>query len=491
MAVVEEHERRENPGSGHSLRWIEIAQGGVAGLVIVLLVAVVLFAYRGGALAAFLEPSPPDVIIIVVADALRADRLSCYTQCPADGYTANRTPHIDALARDGVLYRDMNAPAAWTKPSVATILTSLYPSTHRACGYKHILPDEVLTLPEILATRGYHTVGFVANIYLFHELNFHQGYAEYYDLDPLESSFYHKGDRCYQEAELVNWRVLPWLEANCDQGSPSGGQGSSSGGRRSPSGDKRFFMYLHYMDPHGPYFVHPYDGRSYYCTDPSMAKLQSDVYDGEIAYFDRHFGNLIATLKRLGLYDDALIVFTSDHGEEFYEHQGWAHGKTLYQEITSVPLIVKYPGNVRAGTVDEGLARSLDIAPTILDVAGVEPPAAMRGVSLRLPPDSPARAQFSFAEDFCLSKVMALRTPRYKLIEVIGGDRRGREPTQLYDLAADPGETTNLAATRPDLVARLRADMSQTLALAERAAVGGQEVDLSPAFMERLRQLGY
>jgi arylsulfatase A-like enzyme len=259
------------------------------------------------------------------------------------------------------------------------------------------------------------------------------------------------------------------------------------------------------MDPHGPYFEHPYNGKGYHApVDPSQAQFLSDAYDGEITYLDTHLGDVFAALKRLGLYDDALIVFTSDHGEEFYEHQGWSHGWTLYQEITHVPLIIKYPGNVRhsskgegvagnvgAGTVDEGLARSLDIAPTVLDVAGIEPPAAMRGVSLRLPPDSPTRAQFSVAETSWTTQVMAVRTPRYKLIEVVDGPMRGRAPTQLYDLVADPGEQMNLAATRPDIVARLRAVMSRTLVLAERSAVGGQEGDFDPAFLERLGRLGY
>ena len=472
MAAVEEHERRKSPNPGRPLRWVEIVQGSVVGLGVVLLVAVALFAYRGGAMAAFLGSSPPDVIIIVVADAVRADRVSCY------GYAAKQTPHISALARDGVLYRDANVQTSWTKPSVATILTSLYPSTHQARSYTDILPDEVLTLPEILSVHGYDTVGFVTNYNLFPRFNFQQGFREYYALDGIESSWHLDGNKFYHQAELMNRSVLPWLEAN-------------SGGRRSPSGGQRFFMYLHYMDPHRPYFLHPYDGRGYYSEDLALLKEISDAYDGEIAYFDKHFGALIATLKRLGLYDEALIIFTSDHGEEFYEHQGWAHGKTLYQEITSVPLIIKYPGNAHAGTVDEGLAHSLDIAPTVLDVAGVEPPPAMRGVSLLLPADSPARNRAAVAETQQKGWAIALRTPRYKLIEVIDGNLRGRAPTQLYDLAADPGETMNLAATRPDVLARLRADLSQTLALAERAAVGGQQADLDPAFRERLRQLGY
>ncbi|MBU0493082.1 MAG: sulfatase-like hydrolase/transferase [Chloroflexi bacterium] len=458
-----EHERRDNL-IRHPLRWVEIVQGGAAGLLVVVLVAVGILAYRGGAMAALSGSHPPDVVIVIVLDALRADRLSSY------GYTGIQTPHIDSLARDGVLYRDMNTQTAWTKPSVATILTSLYSSSHRVLRLPDMLSDELLTLPEVLAGHDYYTAGFVANTNLFHELNYDQGFAEYYDLDPLESAFYHNGDRAYQEAERVNWRVLPWLEANHN---------------------KRFFLYVHYMDTHGPYFAHPYTGLSYYEKDPALAQLQSDLYDGEIVYFDEHLGKLLATLKRLDLYDRALIVFTSDHGEEFYEHQGWTHSRTLYQEITAVPLIVKYPGNVHAGTIDEGLARTLDIAPTILDVAGIEQPAVMRGVSLRLPPDSPARPQTSYAETFWMTGVMSVRDSRFKLVEVVDGDLRGRAPTQLYDLLADPGETTNVAAMYPDVVAQLRATMSETVALAERGAVGEQQAVLSPEFQERLRQLGY
>jgi len=474
MAVAENRERRDTPNPERPLRWPEVVQGGIAGLAIVLLVAVALIAYHGGGMAASQDAALPNVIIIIVADALRVDRLSCY------GYTTNRTPHIDTLARDGVRYRHAHAPSSWTKPSVATILTSLYPSTHRAICFDDILPDEVLTLPEILSAYDYHTVGFVNNINLFPDLNFQQGYGKYYVLGADESSQNIGERKYYQEAELVNRHVLPWLE-----------------NEHAKPGDTRFFMYIHYMDPHRPYFEHPYNGNVAGYNEPgddpapAEAPALSALYDGEVSYLDTHLGDVLAALKRLGLYDEALIVFTADHGEEFYEHQGWFHGKTLYEEVTAVPLIVKYPGNVRAGTVDEGLARSLDIAPTILDVSGIEPPAAMRGVSLRLPPDSPARAQLVFAEVFCMAGAMSVRTPRYKLIEVIDGDLRGRTPTQLYDLEIDPGETTNLAATRPDIVARLRADMGRTLNLAERAAVGGQKADLDAAFKERLRQLGY
>lgn len=236
------------------LRWGEVAQGIMAGLLVVTLFTTALFFYRRSAAA------QPNVIIIVVADALRADRLSCYAPHSGEQH-AVPTPYIDSLAQDGVLYRYMNAQSAWTKPSVATLLSSLYPSTHQALTENDMLPEAVLTLPEILAAHGYYTVGFVANTNLFHELNFQQGYVEYYDLDPAESTMLRHGDRFYQEAERINWRVLPWLEAHRDQ---------------------HFFMYIHYMDPHDPYFIHPYDGRSFQRRGSGLATARDLRWRGRL-----------------------------------------------------------------------------------------------------------------------------------------------------------------------------------------------------------------
>jgi len=415
-------------------------------------------------IAGLTRTSPPNVIIIL-PDALRADRLSCY------GYTGHQTPHIDALAHDAVLYRHMTGQAAWTKPSCATILTSLYPSSHRAQQQEDALPDEVTTLAEVLAANGYHTAAFFTNHNLRAEFNFQQGYDEYYWLGPEGSSQTLDGQTYYQEAELVNQQVLAWLESN----------------RKQP-----FFLYVHYMDPHRPYFEHPYNGRG---EDPRGKELSdaprlSALYDGEVRYTDEHVGALLDGLKRLGLYDRSLIVFTADHGEEFQEHGGWAHCQTLYQEIV-VPLIIRYPGGDRAGTVDEGLARSLDIAPTILDVAGIQQPAAMEGVSLRLPANSPARAQWVFSEEVFRAGMLAVRTPQYKLIRATEGQDRGRGLVQLYDLIADPGETRNLADDQPAMVSRLSTHMDQALAHAVQMAVAGKGAELDRELQERLRQLGY
>ncbi|MBU0491143.1 MAG: sulfatase-like hydrolase/transferase [Chloroflexi bacterium] len=408
---------------------------------------------------------PPNVIVIL-ADALRADRLSCY------GYTGHQTPNIDALAQDAVRYRLSTGPAAWTKPACATLITSLYPSSHRAQRVEDSLPDAVTTLAEVLSGNGYHTAAFFTNHNLREEFNFQQGYQEYHWLAPEASSHTLDGQTYYQEAEMVNQQVMPWLAAN----------------QKQP-----FFLYVHYMDPHRPYFEHPYNGRGEdpRANEPADAPRLSALYDGEVRYLDEQIGVLLAEIKRLGLYDNSLIVFVADHGEEFQEHDGWAHCQTLYQEIVGVPIIIRYPGGDRSGTVDEGLARTLDVAPTILDMAGVEAPAAMEGVSLRLPANSPARAQWVFAEEVFRAGMLAIRTPQYKLIRATPGEDRGRGTVQLYDLLADPGETHNLAEERPDLVSKFGQYIDQTMAHALNVAVTGKQVDIDKELEERLRQLGY
>ncbi len=443
-------------------------------------------------------------VILIVADALRADRLSCYAQRSVDGYAANVTPHIDALARDGVCYQNMSAQASWTKPSVATILTSLYPSSHQALHAESQLPAAVTTLAEVLSAGGYRTAGLVTNAYITPLFGFDQGFDRYVYLEPDDPFFapsaathltihhalmrlYRQTDLgrwqrqtfgtwpgpYYRQAEAVNRHLLPWLEAHRHE---------------------RFFLYVHYMDPHTPYFQHPYDGTAFVdALPPDQAPWVRRLYDGEVAYLDTYLGELFAALKRWGLYDDALIVFTADHGEEFFEHGGWGHGATLYEEQLWVPLIVKYPGNRYAGTVDEGLARSLDIAPTVLDVAGLPAPAAMQGVSLRPGENAPARAAWSFAETVYQGQypMQAVRVGAHKLIRTAPGHPRLIPLILLFDLAADPGEHHNRAAEDPATAQRLQAELDQLVAAAQAQAVAGQAGPVDPATRERLRNLGY
>jgi len=314
----------------------------------------------------------PNVVLIVV-DTLRADHLSCY------GYTGIRTPHIDRLAGDGLRYANTFSQASWTRPSIATILSGLYPSSHGAIHKADILPDRVDTLAENLQRFGYRTVGFADNANISQAFNFQQGFDEYRYLAPTffflanepaaqlalysglrlirERFLSHRVDvhHYYQPAEVVTAEVTAWL---------------AHGAERQP-----FFLFIHYMDAHDPYMVHPFNGEGYARVanpnpPPAVAERYRQLYDGGIAYLDEHVGALFDTLRARNLYDRSLVALTADHGEEFQEHGGWWHGTTLYDEQIHVPLLVKPPGNSVAGRVIEELATSLDIAPTIVAAAG-------------------------------------------------------------------------------------------------------------------------
>jgi arylsulfatase A-like enzyme len=266
----------------------------------------------------------------------------------------------------------------------------------------------------------------------------------------------------------------------------------------------RFFLFLHYMDPHDPYLEHPYSGYGHARAsdqnpDSSLAPEFSHLYDGEVSYLDDYLGRLFDWLKVEGLYEEALVVLTADHGEEFQEHGGWWHGQTLYQEQIAVPLIIKYPASAGEGSipgsafsppqvVDE-LVRSLDIAPTILDVAGASIPEAMQGRSLWSATD-PVPYAFS-EEDHEGNVLQSIRTPDRKLILANSDNPRGLPAEALFDLDSDPGEQRNLATTAPDEIQVLRAPLEDLLALARQRAVAGEMGSLDAAVQERLRDLGY
>ncbi len=436
----------------------------------------------------------PNVILIMV-DTLRADHLSCY------GYGAIKTPAIDALAADGARFARAYSHASWTRPSVATILTSLYPSSHKAIHKSDILPSSVVTLPEVLQAGGYRTVGFANNINVAPLFNFQQGFDDYYFLEPefffgatesaAQLTLYNQlrlirerylsqvkhVANYYQPAEVVTDRGLSWV-AEYGEGSP-------------------FFMFLHYMDPHDPYFTHPWNGEALARVanpnpDPKEADRYRAAYDGEIVYLDGQLGRLLDGLKARGIYDKTMIVLTADHGEEFCEHGGWWHGQTLYDEQLGVPLLVKAPRAGAAGIVSNAMVGSVDIAPTILAAAGLAAPDAMVGRALALAADAPAPRDHGFAESDLEGNVLqAYRTDTWKLIQANPGNPRGLPTQQLFDVSRDAHEQHDVAASQSREVATLAAQLNtvQTHALA--SAVGGSETAIDSATEERLRALGY
>ena len=427
------------------------------------------------------EAQGPNVIFII-ADTLRADFLPAYNE----GAEA-RTPSLDEFVADSVLFTKSFSQAPWTKPSFGTLFTGLYPDMHGATGKASILPEKAVTLAEILADNGYFTQGLPNNRNLLPEYGLQQGFIGYDFLVPelyFGASLTAEQLALYQVLRRIKIRLrAPRLEAEHFY-RPAGGVNEAVGtwldGPTRPE-DVPFFLYLHYMDPHDPYMVADQPNTGYGSTllgvypDPDQFReVMVRAYNDEIERVDRALGALFEDLKRRGLYEDSLIVFTSDHGEEFFDHGGWYHGPTVYEEVTHVPIILKLPRGRLAGAVNPGIARHVDIAPTILDQAGLPVPEEMFGIPLvYLESGSPLLAtKHSFAQTNFLNVVAeSIRTHDAKLIRANEANPRGLAPVEFYDLDSDPGERVNRAGGGDPRQEELDAVLKETLKSIEESAL--------------------
>jgi len=409
------------------------------------------------------EGAKPNVVLVIV-DTLRADAL---------GFASGKatTPRIDALAREAVYFRNAYAQSSWTRPSVATILTGLHPVEHGAIQKFDPLPEGVVTIAEFLRDAGYWTAGFVTNINVAPIFNFQQGFGEYHYLAPSfyfgasDSAtrlsaykllrlvrerffrrhlyFYHY----YQDAKVMREHVARWLAAKPPE---------------------PFFLLLHYMDPHDPYFEIPYNGKGIArVLDPNPPATQAAemrrLYDADVTYFDEQFGELLSEFRRRGLLDRTLLVVTADHGEEFHEHGGWWHGTTLYEEQLRVPLMIRRPGGVGAGTERTDWAQTLDLAPTILAQAGLPATPSLRGRDLFSDQPPP---EFLYAQETLEgNRLESLHWQHWKLVVANPDNPRGLPAVALFDLMVDPEERNNLAASNAEVVRamQLRLDQARSL----------------------------
>ena len=407
----------------------------------------------------------PNVLLIVI-DTLRADHLGAY------GYERATSPNIDALlAAQGVMLERAYAQAPWTLPSAASYLTGREPGElYRSREAGVVIPADVPSLAERMRAAGYRTAAYVANPTLFSAAGFDRGFDTYW-LPPAKiESLARPGD------DVVE-RVTPWLRAY---------------GEAEP-----YFLYLHFVDPHDPYaspdtqgsrspFFEEYEGnvtghdahRLYLgqleLRDPVADRAQlAALYDSEIAYVDRKVAEVMALVSDEAL-EHTLVILTADHGEELGERGGWKHGHTLYDEQVRVPLLARWDGRIPAGRRISTTVRLLDLVPTILAAAQAPVAPELPGLDLlpvlsgeRELPERPALSQrLSFGP--ALSSVVAAGfklvlynerepfTPADELQRVTSAvDARRLRRLQLFDLAADPGETRDLAASRPDKVAEL------------------------------------
>ena len=423
------------------------------------------------------EPTAPRPnIIVYVIDTLRKDVVGAY------GDEGGLTPHLDALAADGWTFEDAIAQSSWTRASIASVFTGLEPDLHGVNDRDDGLGGEAVTLAEELSTGGYRAAGVIANHNIGGEFGFGQGFSSY--------TMPRRTRRLDADLNRRLFRRLGWISTN-----------------------QPFFLYVHSIGPHAPYeppdeylarLGSPEPDRELGEMDVlrsfrdrervATAEERSDIevlYRAETAFHDQKFGDFIARLKELSLYDSALIVVVSDHGEEFWEHENWGHGHTLYSEVLKVPLLMKPPFSKQPNR-SKALVQHTDLFATVLDFAGLQ---AKHGVSLRaMANGSPARAandrfgRVVFSSlDLDTRKGRSVTTRDWEYI-VPESSHLGSAP-MLFDRGADPNQLVNLAADRPVIAGYF------SMLLAKRAEVTAPDLSeptAIPADLEdKLKALGY
>ena len=394
-------------------------------------------------------------LLVVTIDTLRADRLGCY------GYRQARTPVIDSVAASGVRFDNAYSHQPITLPSHATLFTGTHPAHHGISDNGiFTLPDEAVTLAEVLKGAGISTGAVIGSFVLHSQFGLDQGFDTY---DDSLSAGRKKDPGGFEEmtATGVSDRALEWIRKNAG---------------------KRWFLWIHYYDPH-----------AYYEPPPAYRRAGSYPYDGEVAYVDFELGRIMDDLERRGLTERTLVILTADHGESQGEHGELTHGLFLYDADMRVPLIASLPGAIPAGRVASQTVSLMDIAPTVLSALGMPPPKQIQGRSLM-------RLLFSDPEDWEEAPVImetmlpwhqhgwspssAIVHERFKYIEA--------PRPELYDLEADPRELTNIHDKNHDRAeAMARRLEALRTGYSESSLEDKSSVKMDDATRDRLASLGY
>ena len=412
------------------------------------------------------KPQPPNVILITL-DTVRADRMGFL------GSQRGLTPHLDAMARQSVVFTRAYAQVPLTTASHATILTGTYPQYHQVNGFGVPLPQDVTFAPSIFRSHGYHTAAFVGSLVLDPATRSAPGFDR--GFDTFDAGFHRRRPResRYQAIERRGGEVvahaLAWLSQH-------------------PRGP--FFIWVHLYDAHDPYDP----------PEPYKSRYASAPYDGEIAYVDSAVGKFLTQLRTRGLYEGAVIAVMADHGEALGEHGEATHGIFLYDETIHVPLLFKLPGERSAGKRIDSRVQLVDALPTILRAAGIAPPPEMQGRCLLTilqslgpkgaigqteltAPDRPAYAESDYPHrTFGWSSLRALRAGKYLYIDA--------PRAELYDQVSDGKEEHNLSATSVALVSTLASQLNvfrQNTSSSREAP----KVTVDPELQEKLSALGY
>jgi len=465
-----------------------------------LLAALLLFLVAGCA------KQPPDIVVILI-DTLRADRVS-----PTDD-AYGLTPFLSSLARQGYYFPNVYAQSSWTNPSVATLLTSRYQSQHRITSFNSVLAPDEVTLPEILQQHGYVSGGFVANFLLRANLGFGQGFDRWQTYSRNVTTAEGKPGFIKERADRINREALAWLD-------------EVRGRQPRPP----VFLYLHYMEPHNPYDPPDADLDRVLAGRPrpdreavndrmqfsnlgtftdDMVQAVKDFYDAEVISVDRALRDLFTELTKRQFLNNAIVVVVADHGEEFREHGLMGHHQTLYEEVLRVPLIILLPEQHSGVTVDP-IVSLTDVAPTLLDFAGIAAPATFEGGSLRGPMGVRTYRWWPFggagrtapaglpSTGVAFSELIKEGTQRQRPHEraVVAGKEKVildvDGTSEFYDLRADPGET-NPGALSSEVRAHLTAGLADFMTHTAQQQRGAPtpKGTIDDETRERMRALGY
>jgi arylsulfatase A-like enzyme len=462
----------------------------------------------------------PQGVIVIWSDTTRRDHLDAY------GYHRPTAPNLKQMAETGTLFQDCVTQATWTKVASPSLITSMYPATHGVRDFNDRLPSSATTLAEVFENAGYATVNFSSNLFTATFSNFHQGFEELHEDSSLPNPNSSKTSREYMD------RLLPWLTAHRDV---------------------PFFVFFHAYDAHDPY--EPYPPYNTMWADPgkkkkheheleevrkvindplmkafgmpnraeltkagfdadAFAAYDRDWYDGSIRGMDAEFGRLFEFLRQERMDRNTLVVFAGDHGEEFLEHNSLFHGQSVYGELTNIPLIFWGPGHIPENAIVKNTVETIDVMPTILEISGLRAPENIQGKSL-VPLFSPKKSSSGQVEAAAFrnrpafsekaithdnaapcphdTESFAIVRDKWKLIH--NKKRHDGVPEyELYDMATDRLNQTNVAGEHPDIVQQLGKELDSWN---ERASAAKLKADtttgngLSQEELERLRSLGY
>ena len=476
-------------------------------------------------------------IVFYILDSLRPDHLSCY------GYERETSPHIDALAQDGLLYEKCFTSTTWTRPVAASILTGTYPTVHRTRSRQEMFTTPLTRLPELLQAKGFKTAGFTTMGNLASDIGFARGFDEYFDLfrDPEILSKRESLDAAKEgllsnqdekialpRADDIHQPLFQWLTANKQE---------------------HTFSFIWSIETHLPYKP-PGDFRRFSVPDPAIKNegaysdirnaAESDrqrliaLYDDGVLFNDHCIGRIVDFFRTQGLYDEAMFVITGDHGEAFYEHGTYGHGHIPYDELIHVPLVIKMPNQHYAGTRLTGLSELIDLYPTILEAAAVDMAKEniVQGRNLiNLAEDVGQElheAVFSETQSLEIhNSYRSIRNHQWKLVTIQGPKRTiktyfnlvrhiyerrmaidlfkhpvyffksyFRKPGGLlFNLVNDPGEQNNVIVDFPEIADQLKQELLEWSRVNEALAdvVGGDPLtyEESELLEKHLRELGY